>query len=93
MKDFLAFLDNRASYDETMVWLANQSKRRHYSFGLLVLNLDNVKQVNDIHGRQEGDKVMVVVADIILQSIRESDFDVRFDGDGWWWMVMNFAVY
>jgi diguanylate cyclase (GGDEF)-like protein len=50
---------------------------------LLVLNLDNVKQVNDIHGRQEGDKVMVVVADIILQSIRESDFDVRFDGDGW----------
>ena len=81
MKDFLTSLGNRASYDETMVRLANQSQRRHKPFGLLVLDMDNFKQVNDIHGHQEGDKVLIACADTILHSLRESDFAFRFGGD------------
>jgi diguanylate cyclase (GGDEF)-like protein len=81
MKDFLTSLGNRASYDETMIRLANQSQRRHQPFGLLVLDMDNFKQVNDIHGHQEGDKVLMACADTILHSLRESDFAFRFGGD------------
>lgn len=81
MKDFLTSLGNRASYDETMIRLANQSQRRHQPFGLLVLDMDNFKQVNDIHGHQEGDKVLMSCADTILHSLRESDFAFRFGGD------------
>jgi diguanylate cyclase (GGDEF)-like protein len=81
MKDFLTSLGNRASYDETMIRLANQSQRRHEPFGLLVLDMDNFKQVNDIHGHQEGDKVLMACADTILHSLRESDFAFRFGGD------------
>jgi diguanylate cyclase (GGDEF)-like protein len=81
MKDFLTSLGNRASYDETMVRLASQSQRRHQPFGLLVLDMDNFKQVNDIHGHQEGDKVLMTCADTILHCLRESDFAFRFGGD------------
>jgi diguanylate cyclase (GGDEF)-like protein len=81
MKDFLTSLGNRASYDEAMVRLANQSQRRHQPFGLLVIDIDNFKQVNDIHGHQEGDKVLMACADTILHSLRESDFAFRFGGD------------
>ena len=81
MKDFLTSLGNRASYDETMVRLANQSQRRHQPFGLLVIDIDNFKQVNDVHGHQEGDKVLMACADTILHSLRESDFAFRFGGD------------
>ena len=81
MKDFLTSLGNRASYDETMLRLASQSLRRHQPFGLLVLDMDNFKKINDIHGHQEGDKVLMVCADAISNSLRESDFAFRFGGD------------
>jgi diguanylate cyclase (GGDEF)-like protein len=81
MKDFLTSLGNRASFDDTMIRLANQSQRRHQPFGLLVLDMDNFKQVNDIHGHQEGDKVLMACADTILHCLRESDFAFRFGGD------------
>jgi diguanylate cyclase (GGDEF)-like protein len=81
MKDFLTSLGNRANYNETMVRLSNQSQRRHQPFGLLIVDIDNFKQVNDFHGHQEGDKVVMAVADTILHSIRETDFAFRFGGD------------
>jgi|TARA_B110000240_G_scaffold191328_1_gene233799 diguanylate cyclase (GGDEF)-like protein len=81
MKDFLTSLGNRACYDETMIRFAKQSQRRHQPFGLLVIDIDNFKQVNDIHGHQEGDKVLITCADTILHSLRESDFAFRFGGD------------
>jgi diguanylate cyclase (GGDEF)-like protein len=81
MKDFLTSLGNRASYDETMIRLASQSERSHQPFGLLILDMDNFKQVNDIHGHQKGDKVLMACADTILRSLRESDFAFRFGGD------------
>ncbi len=81
MKDFLTSLGNRASYNDTMVRMANHSQRRQQPFGLLILDMDNFKQVNDVHGHQEGDKVLVAFANTILQSLRESDFAFRFGGD------------
>ena len=81
MKDFLTSLGNRASYDETISKLVNQSDRRHQPFGLLVLDMDNFKQVNDTYGHNEGDKVLMACATTILSCLRESDFAFRFGGD------------
>ena len=81
MKDFLTSLGNRGSYNETMVRLVNQSQRRHQPFGLLVLDMDNFKQVNDVHGHQEGDKVLITCAHTIMSCLRDSDFAFRFGGD------------
>ena len=61
MKDFLTSLSNRVSYDETIIRLASHSQRRQEPFGLLVLDMDNFKNVNDIHGHQIGDQVLQFV--------------------------------
>lgn len=81
MKDFLTSLGNRASYDETMIRLVSHAHRSHQPFSLLVLDMDNFKQVNDVHGHQVGDKVLITCAETILHSLRESDFAFRFGGD------------
>ena len=81
MKDFLTSLGNRASYDEAINRLESQSKRHYQSFGLLMLDMDNFKQVNDVHGHQIGDKILIACAETIMHSLRESDFAFRFGGD------------
>lgn len=81
MKDHLTALGNRANYQETLMRLVSDAKRTDNSFGLLVIDLDNFKQVNDLHGHQEGDSVLQSMADILTQTLRDTDYAFRFGGD------------
>ena len=51
----------------------------HYS--LLMLDLDNFKDVNDLHGHSEGDTVLAMACRILQTSLRPSDFLGRLGGD------------
>jgi diguanylate cyclase (GGDEF)-like protein len=57
------------------------SLRNEQKFGLLVLDLDNFKQVNDQHGHQTGDEVLIAFAQLLQNCLRESDHAFRFGGD------------
>jgi diguanylate cyclase (GGDEF)-like protein len=81
MKDFLTSLGNRASYDEAIGRLISHAERHQSPFGLLVLDLDNFKQVNDQFGHHEGDKVLVAFTQTLTHCLRDSDFAFRFGGD------------
>ncbi|MDP5041693.1 MAG: GGDEF domain-containing protein [Paraglaciecola sp.] len=81
MKDFLTSLGNRASYDEALSRLISQAERHQAPFGLLVLDLDNFKQVNDQYGHNEGDKVLIAFTQTLLHCLRDTDFAFRFGGD------------
>lgn len=48
---------------------------------LLLLDLDGFKQVNDTHGHEAGDEVLVRFADVIADCLREGDFVARLGGD------------
>lgn len=84
-KDHLTGLSNRACYQETIHRMIGQSNRQpsddSASFGLLILDLDNFKQVNDTYGHQEGDKVLMAMAEVLQQSLRDTDYAFRFGGD------------
>ncbi|MDU0355621.1 GGDEF domain-containing protein [Paraglaciecola aquimarina] len=81
MKDFLTSLGNRASYEETIMRLVSHANRHQTPFGLIMLDMDNFKQVNDKHGHNEGDNVLVESAKTILKCLRDSDYAYRFGGD------------
>ena len=81
MKDYLTSLGNRASYQETIHRQVSQAKRQFADFGLLVLDLDKFKQVNDTHGHQEGDRVLIEMAEILKTCLRDTDYAFRFGGD------------
>jgi diguanylate cyclase (GGDEF)-like protein len=80
-KDSLTGLNNRSQFDENIARKLERSRRQHREFGLMLLDLDNFKQVNDTLGHKIGDDVLVRFARILGQSVRGTDTVYRFGGD------------
>ena len=55
--------------------------RTHATVGLLFLDLDNFKQVNDRFGHHAGDAALVAVAEALRHHLRASDHAFRWGGD------------
>jgi diguanylate cyclase (GGDEF)-like protein len=53
----------------------------HPSLGLLMLDLDQFKQVNDRYGHQSGDRVLQEVARVLLRQVRSMDLVARYGGE------------
>ncbi|MDM7860198.1 GGDEF domain-containing protein [Alteromonas sp. ASW11-36] len=80
-RDPLTGLGNRAGFDEQIERFLGQYLRRGTRFGLLVIDLDNFKQVNDSHGHQQGDQALQAVGDLLAHLMRIEDSAFRFGGD------------
>lgn len=80
-KDSLTGLGNRNGFNETFARMISRAQRYQRNFGLLVIDLDNFKQVNDTLGHQEGDKVLVEMSQLIQTALRGDDEAFRFGGD------------
>ncbi|MFS1702370.1 GGDEF domain-containing protein [Alteromonas sp. AMM-1] len=80
-KDPLTNLGNRNGFNEAAQRLINRHIRTNQIFGLLVVDLDNFKQVNDCYGHQQGDRVLQETAHILIDSIRGHEEAFRFGGD------------
>ncbi len=79
--DSLTGLFNR----RRMYQLAEQElariKRYGGSMGLILIDLDHFKKINDTHGHPAGDAVLKAFADLLIQEVRESDIAVRIGGE------------
>lgn len=58
---------------------ALHAKKAH--FGLIMLDLDHFKDINDTFGHQEGDQALLWISNILKLSVRECDIIIRFAGD------------
>jgi diguanylate cyclase (GGDEF)-like protein len=58
-----------------------KAERQHEPLACCVLDIDQLKAMNDVGGRAFGDGVLRGVADVIKRSVRESDVVVRYGGD------------
>jgi len=57
------------------------SKRYGTHFSLVMMDIDNFKQINDNYGHDVGDLVIIKLASILSSHIREADITARFGGD------------
>lgn len=79
--DQLTLLPNRRFYEERMP-LALQRAADHSSMvGLLIIDLNGFKKINDTHGHGAGDKLLTTVAERIQDNLRETDLVARLGGD------------
>ncbi|QTF93910.1 biofilm regulation diguanylate cyclase SiaD [Halomonas sp. BM-2019] len=75
--DPLTQLANRRLIDERLRQL--QASGRSYTLALL--DIDHFKTINDRHGHDVGDRLLVAIADTLRQSLRESDLCGRWGGE------------
>ncbi|CAH2030271.1 putative bifunctional diguanylate cyclase/phosphodiesterase [Trichlorobacter ammonificans] len=80
-RDPLTNLFNQRIFWELLGYEISRAARHRYHFGLLVIDLDNFKQVNDTYGHIFGDKFLVQVADVIHGALRKGDILARYGGD------------
>lgn len=79
--DTLTGLPNRLHYKERIADLLKEREKRDGSLGLLILDLDNFKQINDTLGHAAGDTVLKETAGRLRDVIQASDFVARLSGD------------
>ncbi len=81
MYDSLTKVFNRKGINDLMISYYSLAQRNKYKLGLLMIDIDNFKNVNDTYGHQFGDIVLKDIASKISNSIRKSDLLGRFGGE------------
>ena len=75
--DFLTGLANRSVFDEVLV-TSSEGRSEH---GVLLLDLDDFKYVNDSMGHAAGDRLLQLVSERLSSSVRAGDVATRIGGD------------
>ena len=80
-RDSLTNLQNRRYLELKIAQALQEHQEFGREYGLLLLDLDRFKQVNDTHGHDSGDAMLNVVAETLVQSLRAVDFVGRWGGE------------
>lgn len=81
MHDTLTNLPNRTYLDDRISEEIKRSDITGSKFALLFIDLDNFKQVNDLHGHKSGDQLLINVGNILRANLRATDVLARWGGD------------
>lgn len=79
--DHLTGLKNRNSLDETMIQVFAAAERNHHKVGVLLLDLNKFKEINDTFGHAAGDAVLKDVALRMKLAARSDEMIFRVGGD------------
>jgi diguanylate cyclase (GGDEF)-like protein len=79
--DALTGLPNRASFETQLEAVCAAHQGQPHRFGLLFLDLDDFKEVNDTHGHAMGDEVLRATGAALRETLRDTDVVARLGGD------------
>jgi diguanylate cyclase (GGDEF)-like protein len=81
MRDPLTGLFNRRYLDETMEREMQRARREKASVGVIVLDIDHFKKLNDTYGHDAGDIVLAKTGELLRTASRKGDIACRFGGE------------
>jgi diguanylate cyclase (GGDEF)-like protein len=79
--DALTGLRNYRAFHETLRTEMHRSQRYGRPLGLVMLDIDSFKVLNDKHGHQAGDAALTELGKVIRAATRREDFSARYGGD------------
>lgn len=79
--DPLTGLYNRRYFNDILDYEVGRSERHQHEFSILMLDLDDFKDVNDTYGHPCGDSVLCQVAETMRSVMRKGDLATRIGGD------------
>ena len=90
-RDSLTRLPNRSAYINQITMGVGRAARYHTNIGLLLMDLDKFKPINDTLGHQIGDQFLIEVSDRVQKTLRNSDFFARLGGDEFVILIENIS--
>jgi diguanylate cyclase (GGDEF)-like protein len=80
-RDPLTNLFNQRAFWELIAYEVGRAERHDYTFALLVIDLDNFKNINDTWGHSTGDRYLSAFATRTQEALRKGDIFARYGGD------------
>jgi diguanylate cyclase (GGDEF)-like protein len=79
--DELTSLANHGHFQDLLSAEVEEVRRYHYPVGLIMLDIDDFKSINDTYGHQQGDVVLKQVAKVLRDTSRDVDTPARYGGE------------
>ncbi|MGE5378079.1 MAG: GGDEF domain-containing protein [Bacteroidota bacterium] len=81
VRDHLTGLFNRRYMEETLERELLRASRKQLSLGIIMLDVDNLKRLNDTWGHAAGDRILRELGNLLFKHIRGEDIPCRYGGD------------
>lgn len=81
MQDALTKLSNRAAFDEYFTQCMVRFHHKPFDLSIVVMDIDNFKNINDTYGHTAGDKTLQVIANTIKTKVSKDAFVARYGGE------------
>ena len=81
MQDALTKLSNRAAFDDYFSQSMVRYHHKPFDLALIVMDIDDFKNINDNYGHTAGDKTLQVIASTIRKSVGKNAFVARYGGE------------
>jgi len=85
--DPLTQLFNRLYYDQAIKYEVKLAIRYNNDIGFIIIDINNLKKINDEYGHNMGDEAIKFVASLLISEARDSDIIIRFGGDEFLFML------
>jgi diguanylate cyclase (GGDEF)-like protein len=92
-RDFLTGLYNRRYFFENMQEYIDDTKESGEKFAIGMIDIDNFKKINDTHGHDIGDKVIVALSEVLRTNTSYRDIVARFGGEEFCIVLKNINRY
>lgn len=79
--DYLTKLYSRRHHDRQLEVHVRRAKKRGSALSIMMIDVDNFKNINDFHGHETGDQMLRYVAEVIRRNLRKTDISSRIGGD------------
>ncbi len=79
--DVLTGAFNRRKYEEIIDYQLSHAQRYGRNLSLAMIDIDYFKKINDRYGHLRGDEILKILSQIVLSSIRSTDYFVRYGGE------------
>lgn len=87
--DHLTGLTNRRFIEMSLEARLSEMKRYGWPFGILFIDIDNFKNINDLYGHETGDNVLRMIAQTFINNSRPFDTTGRWGGEEFVSIVLN----